>query len=320
MTADAPQFPIPPYGQIADRYLDASRKPPARWQSAKSYPDWCFETLRVLVKELWPAWKGARGWVGRTLHDMHSLSLADLELMKPLMGLQPHPAGLVRTLDAKTEAQLFFEEDEGGKSLDSYALYDPAAAGFEAKLKQRFTSGLWERAGATVFYFKENLQRPRPNTYALLADKKLSKLLPAESAHHPSMISGHALQGLFGAAEIMLATDAHRAGAPRTTHGLDMEALAQFAVDFGDRRVIAGVHYPSDNLASWYVALSLVEHVYTAAEATDVRAFMRRAIKKSRVFREVTSARGGPYTNFLSMLYRLLEESVNESSPHGPTT
>src|SRR5262249_22492778 len=39
-------------------------------------------------------------------------------------------------------------------------------------------------------------------------------------------------------------------------------ALQQYAVDIGDRRVMAGVHYPGDSLASFIVAMSQACQLY----------------------------------------------------------
>jgi hypothetical protein len=64
--------------------------------------------------------------------------------------------------------------------------------------------------------------------------------------------------------------------------------LQQFTVDIGDRRVFAGVHYPSDNLSSWYTALKLLPHVIDPSALASVRKFLWEAISlKSIVFAEI---------------------------------
>jgi len=57
-----------------------------------------------------------------------------------------------------------------------------------------------------------------------------------------------------------------------------VDKLRQFTVDIGDRRVFAGVHYPSDNLSSWYTALKLIPHVFTEPTDAWVRDFLWKAI------------------------------------------
>ena len=74
----------------------------------------------------------------------------------------------------------------------------------------------------------------------------------ARTAVTPSMISGHCFETIMGgAAAYCRAIDA---GLGSDT----IDALARHTVDVGDRRVFAGVHYPSDNLSSWLTALLLM--------------------------------------------------------------
>jgi hypothetical protein len=77
----------------------------------------------------------------------------------------------------------------------------------------------------------------------------------ATSAISPALISGHSFQScLAGAAAFynarMLGIDAR----------IDA-ALKQHSVDGGDRRVFAGVHYPSDNISSWITVMLVAPNV-----------------------------------------------------------
>jgi hypothetical protein len=86
-------------------------------------------------------------------------------------------------------------------------------------------------------------------------------------------------------------------------------SLAQYMVDIGDRRVFAGVHYPSDNIASWIMALSLMPEVY--ADPVRIEGFVRKAIfERSRVFQMISAAyftdpRASSVANLLA-LYKLI--------------
>ena len=62
-------------------------------------------------------------------------------------------------------------------------------------------------------------------------------------------------------------------------------ALQALAVDMGDRRVFAGVHYPSDNLLSWFVALSVIPCV--ARDEKKVTDFVVDAVRTSLVYQEM---------------------------------
>jgi hypothetical protein len=66
------------------------------------------------------------------------------------------------------------------------------------------------------------------------------------------------------------------------------EALQQYAVDMGDRRVFAGVHYPSDNLSSWLMIMRIARHVFVRGE---IKERLWRAIsQQSQVYRAVQEA------------------------------
>jgi hypothetical protein len=64
--------------------------------------------------------------------------------------------------------------------------------------------------------------------------------------------------------------------------------------------VFAGVHFPSDNLSSWFTALKLVPRVFDAQAAPDIKAFLWEAI------------------NSRSIVYRAIKEHVrsNNDSPY----
>ena len=55
--------------------------------------------------------------------------------------------------------------------------------------------------------------------------------------------------------------------------------------DVGDRRVYAGVHYPSDNLASWLVLTRLLEYY---ADTTQLRPIFWKALQRSEVFHAIS--------------------------------
>ena len=72
----------------------------------------------------------------------------------------------------------------------------------------------------------------------------------------PSMCSGHCLQSsvcVGGSIEAAI-------GVLNLTPEVKA-ALGQWAVDIGDRRVFAGVHFPSDNLCSWITFLRMADYV-----------------------------------------------------------
>ncbi len=59
------------------------------------------------------------------------------------------------------------------------------------------------------------------------------------------------------------------------------EELCKLAIDLGDRRVFAGVHYPSDNAGSWRIALDITKILGVDRAAHQ---FLVEAIRSSVVF------------------------------------
>lgn len=127
------------------------------------------------------------------------------------------------------------------------------------------------------------------------------------------MISGHAFQGLvvrrggYIAKRLMLKSNL---GA--------VERLQQYAVDVGDRRVFAGVHYPSDNLASWYCGLRLCDHLFSLA-GQAAKDFMRVAIlERSIVYKAMVEAVSKDKTSaFAGPLKMLRDEAARPANVMG---
>lgn len=84
-----------------------------------------------------------------------------------------------------------------------------------------------------------------------------------------------------------------------------IEALEQFGVDIGDRRVFAGVHYPSDNLSSWILALRLGREVFADPR---VWLFLAEAIqKRSAVYQTLVSSGKSAYSDALGEVNGLIK-------------
>ena len=81
------------------------------------------------------------------------------------------------------------------------------------------------------------------------------------------------------------------------------EAIEQYATDIGDRRVMAGLHYPSDNLCSWLITLRMANHVF---RDPGVKSHLWSAIQRGYVYRlvraEVTRNPRSPYAPAMAEL------------------
>lgn len=240
--------------------------------------------LNALVDEmaafLWPRYDPhTRSWVGKATAQMLPLTLADLALMQanPLQSLLLTDATIKggRPLGRTHKAMFVREDDSRLDDLEAYV-----ASTTPEFLKQLIGAfgGTLVKFGPSPLRFKEAFQRPRPYQVALMLNLPFQYEW-AKSGVTPSLMSGHCIQGIVGSCGAYLAL---RRELETTSGGL--AGLRQYGVDFGDRRVFAGVHYPSDNIASWFIALRLCDHLFGSAGQV-AKDFMVQAIRgHSHVF------------------------------------
>ncbi len=305
----ASKYQTPPYGLMAvDLNGVTLTKPPkfnqtiASETSPVTYPAWFEKTLGLLQKSVWPVWdqSSCRWNDGDPQHTaeyvetiIQARTVEDLRIglgLQGLLGQVPTPP--FPLLGIRPHKQFFLREDEKPNELKFPTLqyYDrnispELAAGIET----RFFGGMTTRAGSVALQFKHRLQRPRAFQMAFLLEGESSKFAyhQANTAHSPAIISGHGLQGLMGgvsAVEALLSSNY-----PNVTDYLP--AVWQFAVDMGDRRAMAGIHYPSDNLASWVVALRLTPHVTAKEHADEIqRQLFAAIVQQSTVYAALSAA------------------------------
>jgi len=128
----------------------------------------------------------------------------------------------------------------------------------------------------TSLAFKAHFQRPRPLQTAWLIQCEFRRD-PTKTSETPSLISGHAVQGLIVGCTILESIRADEGLATGNRKGLQA-----WMTGIGDRRVMAGVHYPTDSLASWIVAAELVDCIFGDPL---IREFLVEAIKGSLLYK-----------------------------------
>lgn len=257
---------------------------------------WRTATLGEIKEILWPEYKPeSQEWEGASIAMMEPLTIADHEVMAKI---QSDQGGLeferpvrspVRSAAAPIQRDLFVLEDKE-RFGEAYSHYDKT---LPQELSVETINGLRNQAmlskvSSVSSQFKFFLQRPRPYQTAVTLQRADFKYLFAESADTPSMCSGHCLQGILAVGGILerILTDNAFEQVRASPHSLT--ALCQWAVDLGDRRVMAGVHYPSDNLASWLIFLRLADRVYFHQ---DVKLMLWNAIKsQSYVYSQIEKA------------------------------
>jgi hypothetical protein len=105
------------------------------------------------------------------------------------------------------------------------------------------------------------------------------------------MISGHCLEGCLAGTWAAWFLQFEADGLGHLDWARVRPALQQWVVDIGDRRVMAQIHYPSDNIGSWWVALSFLRRLEASGSETGawMRVFLKEAIRRSAIYRALGS-------------------------------
>ena len=315
---------FPPYGIMPKLYEDWARnteQPVADWlpgvpDRVKKWKAFLEDTLGEIERVLWPRF-GDGGWPADSHARMLELTKADFDLIaaldkKPGRGLDTVPMTPLASFDCPTHRTWYLKEDGQLPGMqDRYKHYDKTRSVEEADFvrttwissRQKKESTLGQ--GSVTMLFKRALQRPRPYQMALAMGRPGGhNYEEALTAATPSMSSGHCLQGLIGVGGIF--EFFIEKGTPII--GEHADALRQYGVDIGDRRVMAGVHYPSDNLCSWIIALRMADYVYREAEA--VKKELALAIQQSQIFELITRSESDVYKPALKALSQLMPTSA----------
>ena len=326
---------LPPYGQMSTLYTERIRlRPvvPPDWQvkpgcdTACRLAEWNrfkAATVALISEVLWPVFDHATNtWVGKSASTMNDLTRADLEVLtdirtRPVLPLDTIPVHHARAINCPSHRQFFLEEDDDNKAfLDMYAFYDRT---LDDKLVKAFPDvcgdGLGRKVSSASLQFKTYFQRPRPYQTAVLFNFTAFTWENALSSLTPSLSCGHCLQGILGVATIM--ERIILLGIPFSADS--WEALEQHAVDLGDRRVMAGVHYPADNLSSWIIALRMAPHVFRSPEvAVHIwRAISQRSFVYQEMVAKAKTPGGEPYRGPLDALHTVAMENVRLWSSDG---
>lgn len=272
-----------PQGYVAPE----GKSPEQAWEEALA------EMAGLLAKHLWPRWTGTR-WDGAATEWMVELTDADLSVMKELrpahLQAVRQQAGVKAPLaTGRLHASFFRVEDDPAEKLpvfayltqaDRSALVNAAGAAGLSPFDDQILYWMDAHCTAPTLPVKDMMQRPRPYQVASCWNVEFT-YERAVGAVTSALPSGHCIQGLLGVCSAVVELD----GA-----NLSEELLArlrQYAVDHGDRRVFAGVHYPGDNLASWCLCLYLCEMLY-GQKAAAARRFIAQAVTDhSLVFKAI---------------------------------
>jgi len=241
---------FPPYGNLTEQHLIRLRQfvvVPADWRSPVGFPgsaddhyECYLETvIKVIDGVLWPVYSSA-GWPSGRLQQMEDLTRLDFDVQQRVA---KDLDGYVLRILKRTHRDLFLIEDGDEPFGAEFDKYDgDAPFTLLQTIKSHSAKGQDQKVGWGVVRLKQIFQRPRLYQTSLLLGKEKFEWQEAASSLTPSLPSGHALQGMMhvGAALEQLLNQGETIS----------DAFRQYLVDPGDRRVMAGVHYPSDNIAS----------------------------------------------------------------------
>lgn len=264
---------FPPYGfmDLGALPFVKSTLPPTDWKgSPESYHKWFSATLEVIQECLWPVFdRGSRSWKGAASARMEELTIQDLNLLR--MWYRDYPNRIEQPVHApnglfplKSHHEMQSLEDLRVSNWGTaHTTYDQSWTDAQIKLMGGIIlSGMTSKMGGSLYQFKDKLQRPRPYQMAMILGYDDFTCLEALSANTPSMCSGHCGQGLMFVGAVM---ERLILGGSSLTDG-NWSALKQFAVDIGDRRVMARVHYPSDSLCSFLIVMRMADHIFGSPE------------------------------------------------------
>ncbi len=303
---------LPPWGQLDEDFLSRLGNPPCPlyWLPSrneafrlKEWGSWRDEVAAYLAQNLWPQYDPKTGWSKKPSSRLIDADFELLKVLSPKLG-----ASATGNADPNDNHEVFYRREDEDNWGAEYWRYDPRLDRRIAdSLPAALPDSLDSVEGRLSSELKLVFQRPRPYQVAVILGKQGFKHLDALSGNTPSMVSGHCLQAsLAGCAIYAQFRD--------QMSKQSIEIFGRFTIDIGDRRVYAGVHYPSDNLSSWYTALCLIPNIFEGDVATDVSAFLAGAIGKSVVFGAIASYRGkGGASPYAPMIKALKQKGVTYS-------
>ncbi len=298
---------LPPYGKMTETHMFAMREcafVPSAWRgpegSPKSadqqYQEFLQQTLEVIKENLWPEHTSS-GWQGASARHMVELTRTDLDLMLTIQSdrlldqsIYPSDPNV-----SKTHRELFLREDTGSESFGAhYGDYDPGALfALTDRMSKLGDVGLARTVANGPLTLKLKLQRPRAYQTAMIFGLTDFIYLEADTACTPSIFSGHCLQGALCLGSIL--EQLLNSGTPVT------DRMLQYTADIGDRRVMAGAHYPSDNLASWLMVFLSAPFVF---RNKNVRPLLWKALQEhSTVYKRIVDSGNSIYSPALQAVH-----------------
>ncbi len=304
-----------PYGFMIEEWrnlIQGDGSAPPDWtHQPEDWLPWREKMLDLIADKLWPRYDPhAAAWVGRAASLMERLTHADFELLKVLRAkiveevpLPDGPLGNKYLFRVEDEADAIdpstkFQLDRSADATLHQYLLGCISDRQARMLSSTYVVDMGKKAGNVDLEMKLYLQRPRAYQTAYMMGQTWFSHNHAKSAVTPAMISGHCFEACMGG--LAAVQRARQLGLPQAA----MQILARHTIDVGDRRVFAGVHYPSDKLASWIVALRLASLVGCSPDEQEwlLDSIREHSVVFKLISEHVDSSKDSPFAEALNYL------------------
>ncbi|MEM8579644.1 MAG: hypothetical protein AAF922_11525 [Pseudomonadota bacterium] len=324
-----------PYGVFAGRYRtrEGANDVMADWfpidpDRVAKFQTWRNKQLAFIKDAFFPENTpgGKSMWDGAAAKFASEVTKKELAIMVEELGFSHDAATALQnsvlhqtpSFGASQNAHLHHyvvEDDITVPAGENFLEYDPSLTQEEhTEMKKLAAAALGEAGqvptkGAGLFWFKFRLVRPRPFQAAHWFATPNFTCEIANTGFHSSAPSGHCLQGILLGCAVLEGWIAE--GFDMSSNPNRVRALAQYMIDWGDRRILAGVHYPTDNVISWWLTMQLVPEIFS--NPTLISQFVSYAIQEhSEIYRIVDS-------NFddgaLSNIRKTLQDALPDFEP-----
>ena len=296
---------ICPFGNLNNGHVDRLKglfKPMQAFNGSEQEFVTLIDTwLDDVATHIWPRWENGN-WGGSAQGHFETAtreelliakqSFQDQDVMNDVPATDPAlPEDMIRNNrwhyrieDALELARFDRVKAPGSQSFEYLASRNVASnfLGYATDLNlTEFEADFWnniEGLQPGLFDIKKHFGRPRP--WTLAAAFQIDDFAwetangVTHTGVHPSLLSGHCIQGILGGCNVLQTWLTRRRQIPSGFYS----ALKQYSVDWGDRRVFAGVHYLTDNIASWTLAIRLIPHLFDNGK-DEILEFARDAIQ-----------------------------------------
>lgn len=299
---------LPPYGLFPDFYRkhgEGDGKTPGDWPGVRTpageqaFKEWRDDRMAAIRDNLWPEWIDGQGWYGAAASKAYAMTEHEIAAMtvefskSDILERIPGHSSFHYTQKDHFEYEDLriigsIKEDLESTGVQpkighNFFFYDdtPRDPAEQARIIEILSESYTKKTNQFYFWFKDRLMRPRPLQAALIVGQREFTSRRAFSGMHSSIVSGHASTGILircGVLERWLDDG-------DVPEGL-LKSFSQYIVDVGDRRVFAGVHYPTDNISSWVLALELIPNVFPKHHV-KIGQIVRNAIQEHSAVYEV---------------------------------